>query len=150
MTSTGDATMPQYSGAGIYFNGNTAGTDCIDGTAFTGVQFDIGGTVTGTGCTVQFSINDSEHSDSTANPTMPDPKAAGPKGSYAPQLTITVPATPTPMMVPFMGAGAPSNGSPATGIDKEKLTGVQWQITTPVGATSSCAVDLTIDNVKFY
>lgn len=149
MTSAG-MTDPQYSGAGIYFNGNADGTDCVDGTAYTGVQFDIGGTVGGTGCTVQFSINDSEHSDSTANPSMPDPKAAGPKGSYAPQLTITVPATATTMMVPFTGTGGPQGGSPATAVDKSKLTGVQWQFTTAGGTTNSCAVDVTIDNVKFY
>ena len=43
----------------------------------------------GTGCTMQFSILDSEHADITAS-TPQDPKAAGPKGSYAPQLQITV------------------------------------------------------------
>jgi hypothetical protein len=153
MTSAGDAATAQYSGAGIFFNGNAAGTDCVDGTPYVGVQFDISGTIGGTGCTVQFSINDSEHSDSTkvdATGKPVDPKASGPSGSYAPQLTITVPATTTTMMVPFMGTGSPTSGSPGTGIDKQKLTGVQWQFTTALGAASSCAVDITIDNVKFY
>jgi len=148
-TSTG-MTDAQYWGAGIYFNGNSAGTDCVDGTPYTGIQFDIGGTVGGTGCSVQVSINDSEHADSTViNPpaTAPDPKASGPKGSYAPQMTITVPATATTVMVPFTG---PSNGSPGTPVDKTKLTGVQWQFTTAAGAANSCAVNITIDNVKFY
>jgi hypothetical protein len=138
----------QYWGAGIYFNGNSTGTECIDATAHTGVSFDISGTVAGTGCTVQFSINDSEHADMTAgNP--PDAKAGGPAGSYAPQVQLTtISATPTPMMIPFMGAGAPANGSPGTGIDKGKLTGVQWQFTT--AASGTCMVDITVDNVKFY
>src|SRR4051794_38785048 len=69
-TTTG-MTDPQYWGAGIYFNGNAAGTDCVDATAHTGIQFDISGTIGGTGCTAQYSTNDSIHSAVSAT----DPKA---------------------------------------------------------------------------
>jgi hypothetical protein len=144
--TTVGATDPQYWGAGIYFNGNAAGTDCVDATAHTGIQFDISGTVTGTGCTVQYSTNDSIHSVVSAS----DPKAGGATGSYAPQKMITIPATSTTMMMPFAGTEAPQGGSPGTAVDKAKLTGVQWQFTTAGGATNSCVVDITIDNVKFY
>jgi len=143
-------TSNQYSGAGIYFNGNPTGTDCVDASLYTGVQFDIKGTVTGAGCSMQYSTNDAQHADMTQNPTMPDPKAGGPMGSYAPQATITAaPATATVMM-PFMGVGAPMGGSPNVPVDRGRLTGVQWQFTTMSGATNACAVDITIDNVKFY
>jgi hypothetical protein len=51
-------------------------------------------------------------------------------------------------MVPFVG-GSLGTGSPATSIDKSKLTGVQWQFTVPAG-TGTCMVDIIIDNVAFY
>ena len=54
-----------YQGWGIYFNGDSTGHDCIDATSYTGIQFDISGSLTGALCTMQFSINDSEHADST-------------------------------------------------------------------------------------
>ena len=141
--------MAQYIGVGIYFNGNAAGDECIDGTAYTGVKFDITGTIGGTGCSGQFSINDSEHSDSTANPSNPDKKAGGPAGSYAPQTALTIGTTATVMM-PFAGAGAPTGGSPATAVDKSKLTGIQWQFTVASGAANACMVDIVIDNIGFY
>ena len=134
-------------GVGIYFNGNPAGTDCVDGTAHTGIQFDITGTVAGTGCSMQYATNDSAHGDTVANPT--DKKSSGPSGSYSPQAQLTLPAT-NPVQMPFTGAGAPTGGSPATGIDKQKLTGVQWQFTLLGATTNMCTVDVTIDNVKFY
>jgi len=143
-TST-SMTAAQYWGAGIYFNGNSAGTDCVDATAFVGIQFDIKGTITGTGCGVQFSTNDSAHSNNAT-----DPKGAGDSTSYAPQLDITtmITAAGATIKVPFTGTGAPSGGNPALAVSKDKLTGVQWQLTTP--ASMGCMLDLTIDNVKFY
>ncbi|HEY7374341.1 MAG TPA: hypothetical protein VIF57_19415 [Polyangia bacterium] len=143
--TTTSMTAAQYWGAGIYFNGNSAGTDCVDATNFVGIQFDIKGTLTGTGCSVQYSTNDSAHSNHDS-----DPKGAGDSTSYAPQLDITsmITATTTTIKVPFTGTGAPSGGSPALAVSKDRLTGAQWQLTTP--ASMGCMLDLTIDNVKFY
>jgi hypothetical protein len=110
----------------------------------------------GTGCTMQFSINDSEHSDSTqkkADGTPSDPKAGGPAGSYAPQLSITgaqLTATATTVKVPFT---ATLGGSPAASVDPTKLTGVQWQMSVPVasdGGATECVLDINLKNVKFY
>jgi hypothetical protein len=143
-TSTGMATA-QYWGVGIFFNGDSAGTQCVDATAHTGVQFDISGTIGGTGCTAQYSTNDSAHSNNAT-----DMKGAGDSTSYAPQAAVTASTTVATVMMPFSGTGAPSGGNPAVGVDKSKLTGVQWQFTTAAGTTNNCAVDLTIDNVKFY
>jgi len=139
-------TDPQYIGVGLYFNGNANGTDCIDATQYTGVKFDVSGSIAGTGCTAQYSTNDSAHSAVSAT----DPKAGGPAGSYAPQAALTVTSAVATVMMPFTGAGAPAGGSPATGIDKAKLTGVQWQFTVAGGAANACMVDLVIDNVSFY
>jgi hypothetical protein len=139
-------TDPQYIGVGIYFNGNASGTDCVDATAHTGVKFDISGSIAGTGCTAQYSTNDSAHSAVSAT----DPKAGGPAGSYAPQKALTVTSTVATVMMPFAGADAPQGGSPATAIDKSKLTGVQWQFTVAGGTANACMVDIVIDNVAFY
>ena len=136
---------PQYWVVGIYFNGNAAGTDCIDATAFTGVKFDIAGSITGTGCSAQYATADSAHLDNAM-----DPKGTGDATNYAPQAALNVVATAQTIMMPFNGAAGPSGGSPAVGVDKSKLTGVQWQFTTAAGGTSNCLVDITIDNVQFY
>jgi hypothetical protein len=152
---------PHYNGFGLYMNGNSGGTDCVDASSFTGVQFDLSGSLTGTGCAMVFSINDSEHADMT-NGTPPDPKAGGPKGSYAPQLAITSSQLTTAVQtikVPFTGTGSPSfaNGaaSPATAIDPMKLTGIQWQLATPTpatgdGAATECDWTINLANIKFY
>ena len=94
---------------------------------------------------MQFSTNDSSHLEN-----MLDPKGSGPPGCYPPQLGITVPATTATIQVPFSGPNAPLGGSPAVPIDPARLVGVQWQFTTAAGADSSCAVDITIDNVRFF
>jgi hypothetical protein len=140
--NTAPMSMPQYVGTVLYFSG------CVDASGFTGVQLALSGTMTG--CTMQFSINDSEHGDST---TAQDPKASGPMGAYAPQLGVATPFAAT-LMVPFAGTGAPTGGMPATAIDPAKLTGIQWQFTiAPAaegGAPTNCTADITIDDVKFY
>ena len=69
---------------------------------------------------------------------------------YAPQAQLTVGTTSATIMMPFSGTGAPSGGNPALAVEKSKLTGVQWQFTTPPGVENSCVVDFTIDNVRFF
>jgi hypothetical protein len=150
---------PYYQGFGIYMNGNAAGTDCVDASAHTGVKFDISGSLTGTGCAMVFSINDSEHAN-PASSTPPDPKAGGSSTSYAPQLSIpasSLTSTLTTITVPFTGTGSPSftNGaaSPATPVDPTKLTGVQWQMASPTpadGGATECVWNINIANVMFY
>jgi hypothetical protein len=135
----------QFWGAGIYFNGDPSGTACIDATAFIGVMFDVSGTITGMGCSAQYSTNDSAHSDNVF-----DPKGSGPAGSFAPQANFIVSPTVTTLMMPFNGAGAPIGGNPPIPIDRARLTGVQWQFTTASGPANSCSVDITIDNVRFF
>jgi hypothetical protein len=154
---------PYYQGFGIYFNGNSAGTDCINASSYTGVQFDLSGSLTGTGCAMVFSINDSEHADSSvlnsAGTAPNDPKASGPKGSYAPQEAISASQITTPVQtikVPFTGpAFANGAASPATAVDPTKVTGVQWQLATPTpstgdGGATECVWNITLANVKFY
>ena len=148
---------PYYQGFGLYFNGNQAGTDCVDGSSYTGIQFDLSGSLTGTGCAMQFSIIDSEHGDMTMVPS--DPKPSGPKGSYSPQLPLAptqLASSPATIMVPFTGAGSPlftgGHASPNTPVDPKKLTGVEWQLSTPAadGGAVQCVWDINISNVRFY
>jgi hypothetical protein len=139
LTASGIDGTPLFLGAGIFFN------RCTDATAHTGVQFDISGTVGGTGCTAQYATNDSAHMDVTF-----DPKGAGPAGSWSPQAPLAVTTTPTTVLMPFVGTGAPTGGSPPIPIDPSKLTGVQWQFTVASGTTNGCIVDVTIDNVRFF
>ena len=103
---------------------------------------------------MQFAVNDSEHDPIISG--VLDPKAAGPIGSYAPQLSITsaeLASTPITIMVPFAGAGAPMGGSPAIQIDPSKLVGVQWQMSTPVasnGGATECVWNIDVPDVRFY
>jgi hypothetical protein len=150
----------QYVGLPIYFNGSSDGKDCLNASAYMGVQFDLSGTATG--CMVQYSTNDSAHSDHTTDTV----KGAGPAGAYSPQITLTAAQITTAVQtikIPFTGTGAPSGGMPASAIDPSKLTGIQWQFTIPAGtaatgdggatdggAAGGCNATLTIDNISFY
>jgi hypothetical protein len=137
------ATAAEYDGAVLYFSGNTTGTDCVNGSTYTGVEFTISGTVTG--CAVVFTINDSEHSAVSVS----DPKASGPAGSYPGTVPVTVTSTATQTKVPFLGTGAPSGGMPATAIDPTKLESISWQYVIQPG-TTTCTSSLTIDDIAFY
>jgi hypothetical protein len=141
------STSAQYWGVGIYFNGDASGTDCVDASLHTGVRFDISGTIDGVGCSAQYATNDSVHLEATV-----DPKGAGPAGAYPPQAPLMISTTPTTQMMPFFGTGAPVGGNPAVGIDRSRLTGVQWQFTAASGTDggTGCNVDITIDNVSFF
>ena len=144
-STTGMASNIQYWGVVITINGNAAGTDCVDASAYIGIQFDIAGTIAGTGCSAQYATQDSPHADRTA-----DPRGAGPPGSYQPQAALNATASVQTIRMPFVGAGAPTAGSPAIPLDKARLLGVLWQFATAAGTINNCAVDVTIDNLKFY
>ena len=134
--------VPQYLGVVV---GN--GENCINATAFTGVQFTISGSLSG--CTMQYYANDDVHQDDTTGARH----ASGPAGSYPPQTTITatqITSTPRTMKMPFSDQ---SGGSPATPVDRARLILVAWQFTVDATTSStpgSCIADLTIDDVRFY
>ncbi len=147
ITERGPATSAaQYVGVALSF------VDCIDATAFTGVQFSISGSFSG--CTMQYGTADSEHQD----PATGSRYATGPAGAYPPQSTLTaaeVTDTPQTLMMPFTGITI--FGNPQTPLDTGKLIFALWQFTipaaapgTPDGATPTCVADITIDNLAFY
>ena len=129
----------QYLGFGIYLN------DCVDGHLYSGVKFDIGGTISG--CAMQFAFN---YREDAANAN--DPKGSCTAAScWAGEAAVTVPATmaTTPITYSSVSGGAPIAGA-LTPAAQTYLTGIQWQFDVPAGATANCVVDLTIDNVTFY
>lgn len=144
----------QIQGLGVNLNGNAAGTDCVDASSYTGVSFSLSGSLIGTGCSMQFAINDSEHDQII--PGVVDPKAGGPAGSYPPLLSITsaeLVSTAVTIKVPFAGTTAPVGGSPSTSIDPSKLVGLLWQMSTPVasgGGAAECVWNIDVSNVRFY
>jgi hypothetical protein len=146
MENRPQASAPQYVGLALVF------AECIDASAFTGVQFAVSGAFAG--CSMQYATGDVEHQD----PATGAPYATGGPGSYPPQAMITsaeVTATSRTLMIPF--AANLSFGSPATPIDDKKIVLVLWQLTIPTATATlpdagaaSCVADITIDNVAFY
>jgi hypothetical protein len=136
----------QYLGIAIGF------ADCIDASAFTGVQFSISGSVSG--CSIWYAAGDVEHQD----PATDDYLATGPAGAYPPQTELTAPqvtAVPQTLVMPFTSSTI--FGVPETPIDKTKLVLVLWQFDVPAGTPApadggapACVADITIDNVTFY
>ncbi len=134
-------TAPQYVGGVVYMSGNATGTDCVNASTYTGVEFTVSGT-TSTNCTISFSINDSEHTAVSAT----DPKASGAAGSYSGSVPVTPTSTPTQQKVTFASI---VGGMPATALDPTKLEAIQWQFTIPPG-TGTCDSTLTITGISFY
>jgi hypothetical protein len=132
---------PQYVGGVIYISGNSTGTDCVNASTYTGVEFTVSGTVSAA-CTISFSINDSEHTAVSAT----DPKASGAAGSYSGAVPVVPTATATQQKVPFTSI---TGGMPATALDPTKLEAIQWQYTIPAGS-GTCTSTLTITDVSFY
>jgi hypothetical protein len=153
---------PQYVGLVLTIFGNSASTDCLDASAYTGVQFSLSGTVSA-GCPLSYSTQDSEHSPVVLDPPdggMPvNATASGPVGaygsSYAPQFNFT-PAmiTTAPQTIKIAFTDFSQDGLPAdVALDPKKITGMQWQMTVPAiadGGPGECDLNITIDNVMFY
>ena len=113
---------------------------CTDASAYTGVTFNISGALS-TGCTIQFSAVDKEHSPVTNSGTC-----AG-ASCYPGGALFTLPATPTDVTIKFadqMQGGADPGAAP---VDPARLLAIQWQVN-PL-AMMGCTGTVTIDNVVF-
>jgi hypothetical protein len=128
--------MYPYAGFGLGF------PTCSDVTAFTGVKFNISGTLSA-GCTIQFSLTDRVHT--TLGTGFGTCTVAN--GCYAGNKGFTLPATPTDMTILF--SDITTAGVPATPIvSPDEATGVQWQLNVAGGdGSGGCVGDVTIDNV---
>ncbi len=127
----------QYVGTVLFFN------DCVDASAFKGVEFTISGTMTA-GCSMQYSTNYSG-----ADDVSTDPKGSctlGTGNCYSPQKAVTLPTTPTAVQVAWADA---TGGNPVGAVNTKELTGIQWQFTVAAGSVA-CTADVTITGVKFF
>jgi hypothetical protein len=123
-----------YTGVVLYMNGPA----CIDGSAYTGVKFDLAGS-TGA-CTLTFGF---AFADDLAPASDPERGICAATNCYGPSVAVTTTGT---IKEPY---AAVSGGSPDMGVDKQKLTGVQWQLQSAAIGTT-CTAKFTIDNVEFY
>lgn len=133
--------MYPYAGIGVPF------AACANASAFTGVQFNISGTLN-TGCTIQFSAIDKEH---IPVATMGICTAMN---CYPSSKLFTLPSAATDVKVAFAEQANGGMDPGAAPLDPTKITGVQWQVN-PTGAMGGdagvgCTGSITIDNLTFY
>jgi hypothetical protein len=135
-----------YEGVGLYYSS----ASCLDATAYTGIQFDFSGTLGG--CAMQLGASfsgDSSQSDGTRGACSgTDSTCYGPSFDVTAKALAATPASPT-IKVPFTSLAA---GTPISTLDPHTLIDVQWQLTSPSGATDggACSANFTVENVSFY
>ena len=124
---------------------------CVDATAFTGVQFTIAGSLAG--CTLGQATQDSVHLHYDGFSAGPSRHGTGAVGAH-PQSTLLradqITPAPQTVMMPFAGQ---SGGVPETPTDRSKLTWIYWAFHVDPyspGGPTSCVGDLVIDDVAFY
>lgn len=126
-----------YAYVGLPFNA------CTGAAAYTGVKFNIGGTLS-TGCRVVFSAVDAAHTAVANHGTC---KAAN---CYPSQAGIELPETPMDVTVMFLDqSGGGADPEVVDRIDPNHLLGLQWQFNPATGDAGGCTGTVTIDNVSF-
>ena len=127
-----------WEGVGLYFNSG----NCLDVSAYTGVQFDLTGDLGG--CGLALGVSDSEHvtpSEDVSRGGCPGTEST----CYCSSAAVI--SAGTTIKVPFASL---SGGSPVTPLDPKSLINVQWQFTGPTSSGAGCATDFTVSNVVFY
>ena len=136
---SGNVDSGDYAGGGMSFD------SCVNTTAYTGIQFTLGGTTAG--CDLYFQVQTFSQQSTTNHGGCVTP----PGPCYAfPKVKVTFGTTPITIHFSDLLTGT---GAPATGVSKEML-GLQWQLQSPPppdsGLQVSCGnISLTIDDVKF-
>jgi hypothetical protein len=127
-----------YSGYVMWFG------PCVDASAYSGISFDISGSLGGATLAFQVQMNDDYPID------VANKKGACTGGSWTQtacwnnRAAVTVTADPT--TVSFTWAEL-TGGYPTTPIDPRQLLGIQWEAN--CSGAAACVVDLTLDNVQF-
>ena len=131
-----------WEGAGLFVNG----TSCVDGSMYTGVQFDFSGNLGGCGLAFGASFSgDTSTTDAPGRGSCPgtDSTCYGPLAPVTPGTTAL-----TTIKVPF---SALSGGSPLSKLDPTTIVDVEWQLSAPTGADGgACSANFTVANVAFY
>jgi hypothetical protein len=107
-----------YDGFGLYY----ASSECIDASAYTGIEFDVSGDLAG--CTLQLGIVYSGDQSPTNDPRGTCSAAT----CYGPSATVASSGT---VEVPF---SALTGGMPISQLDPKDIIGVQWQLLAPPAA----------------
>lgn len=129
-------TKPQFLITRLLFDG------CIDASGFTGVQFNVSGSLFG--CSLTYESVDPEHQYYRAG------------GPYAPHKRISpadLTSDPRTITASFLNPEHP--GNPATPTDPSKLAFIQWLVIVPVAPDDGspaqpCTGSIVIDDVKLY
>ncbi len=136
-----------YEGVGLYYND----ANCLNATAYTGIQFDFSGTLGG--CAMQLGASFSGDASQSSNPMRgncagTDSNCYGPSYDVTAKALAATTASPT-IQVPF---GSLGGGKPISSLDPQTILTVQWQLSSPAGATDggACSANFTVENVKFY
>ncbi|MES1206373.1 MAG: hypothetical protein ABUS79_10590 [Pseudomonadota bacterium] len=136
-----------YMGFGLYY----ASADCLDAASYTGVQFELAGSLGG--CYLALGANftgDAFRGD--------DPGRGGCMGSdstcYGPSADVTAQAAGgadagVVVKVPFATLSA---GMPIGTLDPSTIVTLQWQLSASTLGTDAggCSADFTVKNVAFY
>jgi hypothetical protein len=115
---------------------------CLDATGYSGVQFSIDGSL-GT-CQLRFGVQFSQDDKVEDNPSGGS-CALGPQ-CFPPLSGPLVPGADGIVMVPFAEV---SGGSPTKTIDATTITGVNWQLVSPLTG-DPCMASFTLDDVTFF
>lgn len=135
-------------GAGLYFSS----ANCIDASAYTGIQFDFAGDLGG--CNLAVGVSSSQDLSVTDDVNRGLCTA---NNCYGPSVGV-VPGNAT-IQVPFASL---SGGMPISALDKTTIVSFQWQLTVPFGVADGsagdagdagaggCTANFAVKNAGFY
>lgn len=136
-----------WMGAGLAFDGSS----CLDGSAYTGVQFDFMGELGD--CTLALGASFSADATATDDPGRGSCPFNQNSLCYPPMAVVTPPSPidagetgPTTFKVPFASFGG---GSPTPRMDPSTILTVQWQLNARSGGPG-CTANFTVANVALY
>jgi hypothetical protein len=136
--------VSSYSGVGLYLY------QCVDASAFQGIEFTISGDVgnesTGVASPDQLTFSVSTPPDIAADSGPGDSCTLGSCGS--PAYTFTVPAQPTTIRVTW---DMLTGGSPVFVLNPSQISGIQWSIPWPcIPDPQPFVINITISDVAFF
>ena len=137
---SGTSSDPVNAGA---FGFGLAFDRCIDAAAYRGIRFTIDGDPGA--CTPRFAINFAEDQPVERNPGVASCTAAP---------SCRLPSEPTlinhrPEFHAFDDDDFLNRGSPLGGLDRQRITGVEWQMNVPLDG-NSCTANFTVRDISFY
>ena len=137
-------TVGDYSGFGLYLQCKS------DVSAFTGIQFDIGGTFAGgdggtSAAHVTMNIGNPVDELDTAHASMPPTWGTCTAGCAAPTRDVLIPATSATVTAPWTSFGG---GTPVGSLDPTQILYVAFAFPWS-GTMTPYTVDITIDNIMF-